>query len=72
MEKRVVAGQFKSERNDQSSYSTGVTASLASGSRLRTRNGAAETNATRNHEVVGLIPGLAQRVNDPALPGAVV
>ena len=26
------------------------------------------TNLTRNHEVVGSVPALAQWVNDPALP----
>ena len=30
--------------------------------------GAAETNPTRNHEVVGLIPGPAQWVKDLVLP----
>ena len=32
---------------------------------------AAETNPTGNHGVAGWIPGVAQRVKDPALPSAV-
>ena len=40
--------------------------------RESSRHGTAETNLTRNHEVVGSIPGLTQWVKDLAFPRAVV
>ena len=36
--------------------------------RESSHGGTAETNPTRNHEVSGLIPGLAQWVKDLELP----
>ena len=42
-----------------------VVKKVSSGS---SHHGVAETNPTRNHEVMVSIPGLAQLVKDPVLP----
>ena len=34
---------------------------------MSSHHGSVETNSAGNHEVVGLIPGLAQWVKDPVL-----
>ena len=48
------------------------TAEIKKPKRRSSHCGATETNLTSIHEDVGWIPGLAQWVNNPALPCAVV
>ena len=57
-----------SNQTDKLLHSKGNHTKIKKTTYRSSHQGAAEMNSTRNHEVVGSIPGLAQWVKDLALP----